>query len=298
MPVTFAEYLASKFALDERSLNAEVRGAFLNVLHGLARIRCLDVGAGTGATLRRLLNAGLKVPLSVTALDRDGALIDLARKDTTERLRAQGLEPRMEGGAIRTEAAGPSEIRFSTGELKDHHPDHLYNVITAHAFLDIVPLRQALRLFCGWLEPGGDLYASINYDGETALTEAYEDAAFEAGLLDYYNHTMEIRRVDGQATGGAYCGRRLLALLPEFGFKALAHGDSDWDIAPLKGRYRDDDAVCLTALLEMILSEGQRSGLFHPDQLGRWHADRRRRVERGCLALRVHQTDVLARYEP
>ena len=43
---------------------------------------------------------------------------------------------------------------------------------------------------------------------------------------------MEQRRVDGQATGGAYCGRRLHELLPEYGFDILAHGSSDWNIAP------------------------------------------------------------------
>ena len=57
MPVTFAEYLAAKFALDERSLNRVVREAFWNALRDLPSIACLDVGAGTGATIRRLWRA-------------------------------------------------------------------------------------------------------------------------------------------------------------------------------------------------------------------------------------------------
>ena len=70
MLVPFAEYLEAKFALDERSLNREVRAAFVDALRGLPRIECLDVGAGTGATFRRLLQSGLTTPLSLTALDR------------------------------------------------------------------------------------------------------------------------------------------------------------------------------------------------------------------------------------
>jgi SAM-dependent methyltransferase len=298
MPVPFAEYLAAKFALDERSLNREVRGAFQDALRGLPQLRCLDVGAGTGATLRRLLESGLAAPLSLTAVDSDSSLLNLARDEAVERLRTLGLMPRMEEDAIRTQRAPFTTIRFLAEALKNHRPDHTYNVITAHAFLDIVPLRPALRLFSGWLEPGGYLYATINYNGETALSAPYEDGDFEARLLDYYNHTMEIRRVDGQATGGAYSGRRLAELLPEFAFSVLAHGSSDWNIAPLSGRYRDDDAVCLTALLEMMALEGQRSGLFRPDLLDRWHDDRRRLVQEGRLAMRVHQTDLLARYDP
>jgi SAM-dependent methyltransferase len=296
--VPFPDYLAAKFALDERSLNPEVRSVFQGALRALPRIECLDVGAGAGATIRRLLSSGLTQPLSLTALDSDPALLDLARASTATQLEALGVELHMAEGAITTRGAWVTAFRFAAEELKNHRPRHAYNVITAHAFLDIVPLASALRSFAAWLEPGGYLYATINYDGETELSEPYEDRKFEAGLLDYYNYTMEIRRVDGRATGGAYCGRRLAELLPECGFTVLVQGSSDWNMAPLLNRYRDDDAACLTALLEMVLAEGRKSGQLHPEALERWHADRQRLVQEGQLAMRVHHMDVLARYDP
>jgi ubiquinone/menaquinone biosynthesis C-methylase UbiE len=283
MPVAFADYLAAKFALDERSLNCEVRGAFLEGLQRLPHIECLDVGAGTGATLRRLLQSGLSTPLSVTLLDRDRDLLEQARAGLAGWLQASAMPP---------------AIRFVAEALNDHRPDRRYNVITAHAFLDIMPLTQALRLFSGWLQPGGYLYASLNYNGETVLADAYENGAFEGQLLDYYNHTMETRprRRPGHGRGvlrtashGAPAGIRVSrARLRQL----------DWHIAPLQGRYRDNDAVCLTALLEMIRSEAQRSDLFRREELDRWHDDRQRRVQEGRLAMHVHQTDVLARFEP
>ena len=282
MPVAFADFLQAKFALDERSLNREVRAAFLDALRSLPQIHCLDVGAGTCATLRRLLNSELTTPLSLTALDRDPALLDIARQEAAGWLQDKRL----------------AAIRFASVELKDYRPDRLYNVITAHAFLDLAPLPQALRLFAAWLQPGGYLYASINYDGDTALLPVYDDADFEARLLEHYNHTMEQRRVDGQATGGAYCGRRLHGLLPEYGFDILAHGSSDWNIAPVLGEYRDGDSVCLKALLEMIYGEGQRSGLFHQDQLDRWRENRLRLLQQRRLGLIIHQLDLLGRYNP
>jgi SAM-dependent methyltransferase len=298
MPVSFADFLKAKFALDERSLNREVRGAFLEALHSLPEIQCLDVGAGTCATLRRLLNSGLTAPLSLTALDSDPGLLDIARQEAEGWLRALGLDPRIDAGAIRTQGERPAAIRFAADAVKDHRPDQLYNVITAHAFLDLTPLPQALRRFAAWLQPGGYLYASLNYDGDTALLPVYEDAAFEARLLGHYNHTMERRRVDGQATGGAYCGRRLHGLLPEYGFDILVHGSSDWNIAPVLGEYRDGDSVCLKALLEMIHGEGQRSGLFCQDRLDRWHDDRLRLLQQQRLELTIRQLDLLARYHP
>ena len=169
--------------------------------------------------------------------------------------------------------------------------------MTAHAFLDLVPLPEALRLFAAWLEPGGYFYASANYDGDTVLSAAYDDAAFEARLLEHYNHTMEQRRVDGKATGGAYCGRRLHGLLPEYGFDILAHGNSDWHIAPVLGDYLDRDAVCLHALIEMIYGEGQHSALFSLE-LDRWYEDRLRLLRERRLGLTIRQLDLLARYGP
>ncbi len=298
MPVPFADFLEAKFALDERSLNGEVRGAFLDALHSLPQIHCLDAGAGTCATFRRLLNSGSTTPLFVTALDRDPGLLVIARHAAEGWLRALGLEPCIAGGGILTHGKRHTGIGFAAGELKDYRPDRLYNVITAHAFLDIVPLPEALRLFAAWLQPGGYLYASINYDGDTAFVEMYDDAAFEARLLDHYNHTMERRRVDGQVTGGAYCGRRLYGLLPEYGFEIIAHGSSDWNIAPWEGEYRDGDALCLQALLEMIREEGESSSLFNQGELDRWREDRLRLLQQRRLGLTIRQLDLLARYNP
>jgi hypothetical protein len=298
VPVPFAEFLEAKFALDERSLNREVRKAFLNALRTLPHIQCLDVGAGTCATFRRLLHSGLTNPLSLTALDCDRGLLDVARRNAKAWLRTLGLEPRVEDGAIQTRGERLAAMRVAAGELKDHRPDRIYNVITAHAFLDLAPLPQVLRQFAAWLQPGGYLYATINYDGDTALMPAYEDAAFEARLLRHYNDTMELRRVDGQATGGAYCGRRLHALLPEYRFDILAHGRSDWNIAPVLGEYPDGDSVCLMALLEMICGEGQRSGLLCQVELDRWHERRLRLLQQRGLGMNLRQVDVVARYNP
>jgi protein-L-isoaspartate O-methyltransferase len=282
MPVAFADFLQAKFALDERSLNREVRAAFLEALESLPQIQCLDVGAGTCATLRRLLMSGLTKPLSLTALDRDRSLLDIARHDAEGWLRDHRL----------------AALTFAVDDVKGHRPDKLYNTITAHAFLDLAPLREVLDRFTAWLQPGGYLYASTNYDGDTTLLAPYHDADFESGLLEHYNDSMEQRRVDGQPTGGAYCGRRLHELLPEYGFAILAHGSSDWNIAPARGQYRDGDAICLKALLEMIHGEGERSGLFCQAELDRWHEDRLRSLSERNLTLTIRQLDVLAQYNP
>lgn len=297
MPVSFAEYLDAKFDLDQRSLNREVAEAFRQALHGLPKVECLDVGAGTGATARRLLQHGLSTPLSLTALDRDRALLDIAREDAANRLRDLGRRPAIEAGAIH-DVGSRTQLRFVADELKGYRPDKPCDLITAHAFLDLVPIAQTLRSFATWLQPGGYLYATINYDGDTALLPTYDDAAFEAGLLAHYDDTMERRRVDGSPTGGARSGRRLHRLLPECGFDILACGSSDWNVTPFLGAYRGGDAVCLRAVLDTIGAEADRCGLFDPDRLARWREDRARLLGQRRLGLIVHQLDLLAQYLP
>src|SRR5690606_1087688 len=124
----FAEYLEAKFDLDERSLNREVGKAFWQALHGLPHVECLDVGAGTGATARRLLNGPLTAPLSLTALDRDPALLDIARENIAGEMRAQGLEPRIGEREVQTDGDRSVVVRFVASDLKDYRPDRLCNV--------------------------------------------------------------------------------------------------------------------------------------------------------------------------
>ncbi len=298
MPLAFAEYLQAKFDLDERSLNPEVRAAFLQVLHGLAEVRCIDVGAGTGATARRLLAAGLSTPLALTALDRDPLLLDIAREDALQGLQASGRRAFIETGEVHATEEPRTMLRFLACEFQDHQPEQRCNVITAHAFLDMVPLADALARFATWLEPGGHLYATLNFDGDTTLLPTSDDATFEATLIAHYHDTMERRRMDGRAIGGAFSGRRLHRLLPAHGFDILACGSSDWSITPYLGAYRGGDADCLRALLDMMAGEAQRSGLFDPARLGRWREERMQCLREHRLGLIAHQLDLLARLDP
>ena len=281
---SFADFLEAKTALDERSLNPPVRAAFLQLLSENAQVRCLDVGTGTGATLRRLLAWEVTGRWQVTALDREGALLDVARARYRAACRA------------RSAASGSRmEVVFSCCEFERHRPAERYDAIVAHAFLDLQPLPQSLTRLHDWLLPGAYLYASLNYDGETVLAPPFVDPAFEAALLACYDVSMEQRRVGGLATGGAYCGRRLQALLPRHGFEVLAQGRSDWLLHPIPDAYPDQDGACLEFLLELMLKEGLASGRFDVSMLEHWHRDRLKLLRAHRLAARVRHLDFLAR---
>lgn len=296
--IEFADYLDAKYPLDERSLNVEVRQACLERMRApRPHLRWLDVGTGTAAMVRRLLGGGTCASLSITALDRDRSLLDIARAKLAAELEHSGYHTL--AGSRDVEATRPHHhvsIRFSCSSLFEFEPSELarFDLITAHALMDVVPIEAALTRFRGWLEPRGMLYMTLTYDGATALFPAYGDESFENDLLREYDASMERRRVQGEVTGGAHAGRRLLSALSPTGFDTIAYGSSDWNVTPLEGRYRDRDGDVLRAMLAFMRSEGEREPAIDPASLAQWYAQRGAQIERSELGMIVHQLDMLA----
>jgi SAM-dependent methyltransferase len=296
-PDSFAHFLEAKLALDERSLNIEVRQTALERLTPASgALRWLDVGTGTGSTIRRLLNADLHRAVEIAALDRDGTLLEIASAKISEELVRGSYEVQRRRDFIGARKA-ERELRvdFRCCDVLEFEPGRAcYDLVTAHAFMDLVPIGPAVSRFATWLSAGGVFYATLNYDGATALLPLYPDPAFEDAILAGYDASMEKRRVGAYATGGARSGRRLHDALRESGFDVLAYGSSDWDITPRSGIYRDRDADVLHALLATIRTESERNPAIDPEKLARWHASRSARIETGELGMIVHQLDVVA----
>jgi SAM-dependent methyltransferase len=296
MAATFRDYLDAKFALDERSLNPAVRSAFLSSLRDRPALALLDLGTGSGASIWRLLNANLAADLEITAVDLDTDLLDLAFKRMVVLLGARGFKVWTSPGSLRGERGKRRvAIDFVRAELPDfgHEGPGRYDAVMAQALMDLLPAPLMTKRIAGWLRSRGVFYASLNYDGGTTLFPMYPDSGLEDRILGLYDASME-RQLAGQPCGGARSGRRLHAALRETGFEVLAYGSSDWSLTPLHGRYRDRDDVCLSALLEMIRGEAEKSGRIDADALDTWYRRRVKQIEAGELGLLSHQIDILA----
>ena len=188
-------------------------------------------------------------------------------------------------------------VSFECGYLDEffRKSNQALDLITTHAVMDLLPLLPTLEKFATRLMDGGLLYSTINYDGDTSLLPVYVDPTFERQLLDYYNASMEKRRISGELTGGAYAGRRLHTALTKTGFKIIAVGSSDWNITPVDGAYRDRDDICLVALLDMIRGENADSTDVDASALSDWYEQRLYQLGQGQLGMIVHQLDILAR---
>ncbi|MBE0435542.1 MAG: class I SAM-dependent methyltransferase [Methylomicrobium sp.] len=293
----FAQFLQAKYALDQRSLNPAVWRRFMNELSGRNPFELLDVGTGSGAMLRRILHHYDHGTMRLTGLDSESGLLGIAETEIAAVLRNKGFAVEKAAGRLSAERdADRIEFQCICTPLSEFQPaSNRYDVVTAHAFMDLVPLRQTLSDFCAWLKPGGLFYGTINYDGETVVFPPYPDSEFEDALLQGYDASMEARRLNDSKTGGAKCGRRLYGELLNAGFEIVSYGSSDWNITPSDGAYLDDDPVVLEHLLGWISSEGRSNPALDQDKLDRWLACRRRQLQMQMLGIIVHQIDVLAR---
>jgi SAM-dependent methyltransferase len=193
------------------------------------------------------------------------------------------------------------QVRWVAADAFDHaaDPAHLgeYDLLLAHAFLDLVDARRAAQAFLPLLRPGGLFYFSLVFDGVTHF-EPGVDPGLDAHIERLYHQTMDERTADGRPSGNSRTGRVLLRLLPEAGGQLLEAGSSDWVIFPRGRAYLPEEAL----LLQHILATVQRALRGHPElgprDLQRWIECRQAQLERRELCYLAHQLDLFGSYLP
>ena len=169
-----------------------------------------------------------------------------------------------------------------------------YDLIVAHAFLDLVDIARVLPLLHAALRPGGLLYATINFDGVTSF-EPSLDPVLDEQIERLYHATMDERVTDGRPSGDSRTGRHLISNLAGAGFDVLAAGASDWVVHGRDGRYPDDEAYFLHFIVHTVDGALADNAELDEQDFAAWVEARHAQIERGELVYLAHQLDVLAR---
>jgi SAM-dependent methyltransferase len=299
--LSFPHYLAAKRSIDDRALNLHVWRALQDRLAETAKpLRVLEIGAGTGTMFQRMVEWGALRQGTYTA-------IDASAENTASGL---ALLPAWAGQRrLACSKAGNMlhlsgqdcdlTVTLETADLYDYVPrqpeGQAWDLIVAHAFLDLVDvpaiLPQLLRILC----PRGLLYLTLNFDGLTIL-EPPVDPRLDEKIITLYHQSMDSRTVAGKPSGDSLTGRRLFGWLRQAGLDILEAGSSDWVVFAHQGRYLEGEAH----FLQFILSFFEQSLSNHPELAGgpfqEWLAARRAQVERGELVYIAHQMDFLVAY--
>lgn len=298
----FIRYLSSKKSIDDRALNRHVLEKLRAVIPVSSHnnpLRVLEVGAGIGTMIERLLDWDLLTWADYAAIDVDpGNIIE-----ALQRLSRWAEERDFEFSRIRPYsalikiAAGRVSISFHPMDVYDffekEKDTQSWDLLIAHAFMDLVHMPVIIPYFYRLLKLGGLLYLTLNFDGATILLPVLHDDLDEK-IIALYHRSMDERIINGKQAGNSKTGRKIFTQLQSAGSKILAAGSSDWIVYPTEGYYPQDEAYFLHHIIHTIYEELKNHPWLDSDRFNAWIKKRHAQIERGKLIYIAKQFDFLA----
>jgi SAM-dependent methyltransferase len=293
MTFDYARYLAAKTTVDDRALNRQVL-AEMGRLMPAGAPRVLEVGAGLGTMVARLMDWNAVVAGEYILLDADRQLLNGSRRWLRDWADARGLrcDPLPDGLRV-----GDLRVRLLNAELGSYlEAAHgaPADVLIANAVLDLVDVPAVLPGLMRLLVPGGVYWFTMNYDGESIFEPGHPH---DDQIMQAYHRDMDERFRYGRSAGESRTGRHLFHYLRAAGAPALAAGSSDWVVhAGPDGTYPGDEAYFLRSILNTIQNAlRNRQDRVEPADLADWLAERGRQLAAGELVYIAHQLDFVGR---
>lgn len=279
----FHAFLRAKQSVDDRALHQGVYGALLDWLAQPRQmpLEVLEIGCGIGAMIRRLERWRTwevsPVPVRYTALDRDPANIALLPPPHSDRC-----------------AVLPVVDDFYPFAADAIAQGRRYDLVIAHAVLDLLHLPRALPLLHQLIRPNGAGWFTLNFDGATILEPAI-NPPFDDLVEARYHATMDARVTDGAPSGDSRTGRHLFAAFPAAGLQIVAAGPSDWVVRTQDGAYPAEEQQFVHSILETMRGALAGDAQIEPQRFEQWLARRHEQLAGGALTYLAKQYDFLVR---
>ena len=294
----YHRYLAAKKSVDDRALNRHVWARLAEYLAQASPdqpLRILDVGAGIGTMIERMLDWGLLHNAQYFALDIDRENLNRAQlrlvnwgKEHNYSITDKGM------GMLSIEAPEMKvSIEFLESDaaaLVERSDIQPVDLLVANSFLDLVDVPSVLPRLFSVLRSGGSFYFSINYDGEMFFSPEI-DQQFDDEIFRMYHDSMDKREVNGIPSGDSRTGRHLYQHLVDAGAQIAAVGGSDWVVSAYDGKYPDDEEYFLHFMLNTIQAQLQSHRALNDRQFQSWLETRHSQIENGTLFYFAHQLD-------
>ena len=299
----FIDYLVAKKTIDDRSLNCIVWDRLQGALadHETQEcLRVLEIGSGIGTMIERMATGPLTHRSSqYTAVDINPDCTRAARRRLSRWAKRQGFVVIRETETSHLLETGGTRIRvdLKTGDayaLVAEAAPHSWDLLLAHAFMDLVDIQSLLPGMMRLLKSGGLLFLSLNFDGDTVLLPAIAPE-FDDRVIHRYHRSMDERIVDGRQAGDSRTGRRLLMKLIQRRNEILAAGASDWIVYPRRRRYPMGESYFLHHIIHTIDEELAHHPEIEPDPFKTWIAKRHVQIDNGELVFMAKHIDILAR---
>jgi SAM-dependent methyltransferase len=294
---TFTDYLQAKKSVDDRALNLRVWETLKTTLaQKQSPLKALEIGGGVGTMLTRMLDDGLLPNCEYTLLDLSAE--NIARAPDHIAAWGQknniGVEFQSDRSALIITSKGSVSLKLVAADIFEFITGQQgqYNLLVAHAVLDLFDLDSALPQILSALQPDGLCYFTINFDGLTIFEPAYPPP-FEEELLTLYHQSMDERTINGKPSGDSRSGRHLFAHLRDQRVNILAAGSSDWVVFANQQGYPAMEANFLKYLIEIIYQQLDGHSQLNREKLKKWVQGRSDQIASGELVCIVHQLDIL-----
>jgi SAM-dependent methyltransferase len=299
----FIRYLKAKKPIDDRSLNYQVwrkTEQIIRELQGSGEIRVLDIGCGIGTMLERMLDGRMFTNTVYTGVDIKPELVSEAKARLRKYAGEHGFAVREQSpDVISLHASGRTVIvRFVVSDIFDFVASHgeapRYDILAAHAFMDLVDPTHSMPLFLSLLRHGGLTYFTLNFDGMTVFEPTIGEG-MDALVVSLYHETMNNRLVNGRPSGNSFTGRLLPRILRNCGVETLVAGSSDWVLIPGARGYDKDEAFFLHFIINTVRDALSGHPGMDANALSWWIRKRHDQIEDGELTYIAHQIDILGR---
>jgi SAM-dependent methyltransferase len=293
----YIRYLAAKREIDDRALSQSVWRKLRRRLRQADRrgpLAVIEMGGGIGTMFDRVLDWALTPHLRYTLIEAnrdylaefESRLKPLPFISTDSENRYHGQAP---SGVTFTLEISCDDI-FAV--IDDPNMFFRYDLVMAHAVMDLVNIPETLNGFQRLLRPGGLLYLTLNYDGVTCFLPQWEPE-FEEMLVSRYHLSMDNRIIGGRFSGSSQSGRQLILHLLSAKLPLIAVGNSDWIVFPQHGGYTGDEAFFLEMIIHTIQRQSQQDGAVDQHKLARWAKHRITQITAGELIFMARNLDIL-----
>jgi len=280
----YVKYLDLKKSIDDRSLNQAIWQDFSSWLISrddqMATLKVLEIGAGIGTMIERLLDASLLRKCRYIALEPEVSFKEAAKNRlmTWAKIQDVNFEITSEGLWLVRDQELDLTIEWIEAEaanIEQLFIDESLDLLLSHAVIDLLPVPELMPGILKKLKKLGGIYSSVNFSGETRF---YPSDLRDEDITNHYHRDMDARypELDWQPST---TGVSLTKWLQNYGCKKVIEGDSDWELG-------SGDGLFIMNILDTI-----RKALKGFPELEDWLTKRYRQLEQDQLEVKISNRD-------
>lgn len=276
----YVDYLDTKRSIDDLSLNPQVWQAMADWViarqQGDKSLRILEIGAGIGTMIERLLDAELLHQCEYTAVELEPGFRDAAMQALqfwADNHDYQFVEQKTAVWSLVSNEKNIT-IRWIHGDalqIGQQFEPATFDLIIGHAVIDLLPVPLCMPEILARLGKEGAYYFSLNYAGETQFLPPL---SADQKIFQAYNADMD-KRFPGLDWQPSQTGHLLGPWLSAQGHPVIVEGDSDWE---LQSNPERPDNLFIANILDTI-----ETALAGMPGLAEWLVTRRQQLNAGML---------------